>query len=336
MSILILIGYILALGVVFYLLAQICRLYFVESLEYLARKLKLSQDLAGATLMAFASSAPEFLIVVITLILPGSHANFGAGTIVGSAVFNILVVVGISAMISTAYLNWKPVVRDTSFYVIAIVSLFLIFQDGRVTWVEGVMLLTLYAVYIIALFGWRKFTPTKEKVCFSNNCPTRAKHNTRFYVGIFATSIAVIGLLSWALVEIVIQISSLLNIPETFIALTLVAFGTSVPDLITSIIVARQGRGAMAIADALGSNIFDILFGFGCPWLVYTLVTQNDLIVSTENLHGSVLLLLATVVLVITLLILRKFKIGRAAGALLIFCYLLYLVYTIIEAFNLL
>ncbi len=349
MIVLILIGYILALVAVFYLLTQICRCYFVESLEHIAKKLKLSQDVAGATLMAFGGSAPEFLIVVITLIHPGNHANFGAGTIVGSAVFNILVVVGISAMISTTYLAWKPVIRDIIFYVIAILTLFLVFQDGRVTWQEGLTLLVLYGVYLITLFSWQKLAPKKDQQSLGGSCAPKSRtrralkfldylfyeskqRHTQFYVRIFITSIVTIGLLSWALVEIVIRVSNILEIPETFIALTLVAFGTSVPDLITSIIMARQGRGAMAIADALGSNIFDILFGFGLPWLVYTLITQDALLVSTENLQGSIILLFATVIVTIVLLVLRKFKIGRSAGAFLIFCYLIYLAYTILYA----
>ena len=355
--------YILLIIILFYILARVCTRYFVYSLEVLAKKLKLSQDIAGATLMAFGGSAPEFLIVVITLIHPGNHANFGAGTIVGSAVFNILVVVGVAAIIHTANLSWKPVVRDVIFYVIAIISLFLVFQDGMVKWFEALSLFCLYFVYLFALRAWQKFIPKKDKEMLLDELSEDVekgenkmgkKKNIFFQIlsvldsalekvfpdlgkqpkkciHVFVQSLVFIGLLSWGMVEIAIQMSHILNIPEAFIALTIVAVGTSIPDIIASSFMAKKGRGGMAIADALGSNIFDILFGFGLPWLVYILVTRQPLDVSSENLHGSVILLLATVVMIFLLLLLRKFEIGRSVGYLLITCYGAYIIYTVLE-----
>ncbi|MFH0818753.1 MAG: calcium/sodium antiporter [Patescibacteria group bacterium] len=363
MSIILLILYFLALLLVFYLLARVCTRYFVDSLELTARKLNLSEDIAGATLMAFGGSAPEFLIVIITLIHPGNHANFGAGTIVGSAIFNILVVVGVAAIIHTSQLSWKPVVRDVVFYVAAIIALFLVFQDSQVFWFEALALLALYVAYLFMLQTWQKFLPKIDKEILLDELSDhvevgekRMEKRTNIFwkflsfldqvlekvfinldkhpkscVYVFIESLIAIALLSWALVEIAIRMSHIINIPEAFIALTVVAVGTSIPDIIAASFMAKRGCGGMAIADALGSNIFDILFGFGLPWLVYTVITGKALKVSVENLHGSVLLLLATVIMIFLLLLLRHFKIGRSVGWLLIACYAGYIAYSILE-----
>lgn len=367
LTIILFIIYLLALALVFYLLSRVCTHYFVESLELLAKKLKLSDDIAGATLMAFGGSAPEFLIVAITLLKPGDHANFGAGTILGSAVFNILVVVGAAAYIHTAALSWKPVVRDVIFYSMAIISLFLVFQDGRVYWYEALVLVLLYLIYLFALKSWQKLLAKKDKeimldelsdvVEIQENKVMKSKNSFFHYLGysdkllaklfhdldvkpqycvsVFIKSLILIGLLSWALVELAIRMSYILSVPEPFIALTIVAIGTSIPDIIAATFMAKKGHGGMAIADALGSNIFDVLFGFGLPWLVYTVVTQKYLQVSTENLSGSILLLFATVAMVFLLLVLRRFKIGRSVGIMLFVCYGLYIIYTVFEALSL-
>src|SRR3990167_2995420 len=128
--------YILGLLLIFYLLAIVCEKYFVTSLDEIAKRWKLSHDVAGATLMAIGSSAPEFFTALFALTKVGSE-QIGTGTIVGSAIFNILVIVGASAVVAKAYLNWRPVVRDITFYTIAIIILLLPFQDGVITLYES-------------------------------------------------------------------------------------------------------------------------------------------------------------------------------------------------------
>ncbi len=107
------------------------------------------------------------------------------------------------------------------------------------------------------------------------------------------------------------------------------AIGTSIPDLISSIIVARQGRGGMAISNALGSNIFDILIGLGIPWMIILLLTDGPLVVGKENLFSSVILLFASVLVVLFILLVRKWKIGKYSGMFLIGVYLTYLIWAI-------
>ena len=144
-------------------------------------------------------------------------------------------------------------------------------------------------------------------------------------------SIVAIAIASYFLVEQLIHAADILSINPTFLALTVLAAGTSLPDLISSIIVAKQGRGDMAVANAIGSNIFDILFALGVPWLPYILINGGNIEVSNENLSSSIILLFATVVAIIALLVIRKWRIGSRSGFLLIALYIAYVSYIVFQ-----
>lgn len=153
--------------------------------------------------------------------------------------------------------------------------------------------------------------------------------SSKNYIQVFVISIIVIAGLSYALVESATVLATELRINPTIIALTVLAAGISIPDLMASVIVAKQGRGDMAIANGVGSNIFDILFALGIPWTINILLTRNNVHVGTENLYSSVFLLFATVIAVFFVLALKKWEIGRRAGILLILLYVGYVLYNI-------
>lgn len=334
----------------FYLLARVCDEYFVESLDKIAKKLKMSSDAAGATLMAVGSSAPELFVAAIALLKPGDHAALGMGTIVGSALFNILVIVGAAAIVKKAVLSWQPVVRDMIFYSLSIIMLIVVFRDGQVDIKEAGMFIVLYLIYIIAVIKWRKILPYKDvdvieelegKIKKSkengwkkivqplNFALDKLFPSAERYYSVFFISISVIAGLSWVLVESAVAISHILRIPEVIIALTVLAAGTSIPDMISSIIVAKQGRGCMAISNAIGSNIFDILICLGLPWLIVLSFSGGTIGVSTENLLSSIILLFATVLVIFFLLLARKWKIGHRAGWFLIGLYVAYVIWAV-------
>ena len=155
----------------------------------------------------------------------------------------------------------------------------------------------------------------------------------KHYNLVFLISIIWIAALSWVLVESAIEIAEILNIPAAIIALTILAMGTSIPDLMSSVIAARKGFGGMAISNAIGSNVFDILIGLGLPWAIMILIQPGrSLSVSTENLMSSVILLFATVIVIFFLLFFQKWKIGKYGGYFLVSLYIAYLVWAILQA----
>lgn len=135
----------------FYALAIVCDDYFVPSLEKISENLQLSEDVAGATFMAAGSSAPELFTSLIGVFI--TKGDVGVGTIVGSAVFNILVIIGLSGIFAgqTVVLTWWSLFRDSSYYILSVLTLIMVIYDARVVWWESLLLMTMYGIYIIIM-----------------------------------------------------------------------------------------------------------------------------------------------------------------------------------------
>ncbi|XP_019739833.1 sodium/potassium/calcium exchanger 3 isoform X2 [Hippocampus comes] len=135
----------------FHALAIVCDVYFVPSLEKVSENLQLSQDVAGATFMAAGSSAPELFTSLIGVFI--TKGDVGVGTIVGSAVFNILVIIGICGIFAgqPICLSWWPLFRDAVFYILSIIVLIVVIYDEKVQWWETVILISMYGIYIIIM-----------------------------------------------------------------------------------------------------------------------------------------------------------------------------------------
>ena len=131
----------------FVALAIVCDEFFIPALEIIAQSLKLSDDVAGATFMAAGGSAPEFFTSVVGVFFAKNTVGFG--TIVGSAVFNILFVISMCALLARTVLTltWWPLFRDSIFYAIALSVLIGFFHDGQIEWYESLILFLLYVLY---------------------------------------------------------------------------------------------------------------------------------------------------------------------------------------------
>jgi len=356
-----LILFILALLLSFYLLAKIVDDYFVNSLDKIAAKLKMSHDAAGATLMAVGSSAPELFVALFAVFRPdengeiGSFVAVGVANIVGSALFNLLAITGAAAIARKALVNWQPVVRDLFFYAVSILMLLYAFNDGIVSTLDAVLFIGIYAVYVVAVIYWRRLLKYEDIEVEEDSSPEEGKTETnepkslykkimspidfviglffppeRFYGSVFAISILMIAGISWVLVESAVEIAHILDISPAIVAVTILAAGTSVPDMISSIVVSKQGRGGMALSNAVGSNIFDILIGLGLPFLIIILVSGKELTMKVGNLTTSVYFLLGSILVTFVLFILNKWVVGRKMGFFLLALYIGYVVYAII------
>uniref|UniRef100_A0A8C9ZRE8 Solute carrier family 24 member 4 n=1 Tax=Sander lucioperca TaxID=283035 RepID=A0A8C9ZRE8_SANLU len=135
----------------FLALAITCDEYFVTSLEKICEKLDLSEDVAGATFMAAGSSAPELFASVIGVFI--THGDVGVGTIVGSAVFNILCIIGVCGIFAgqVVILTWWAVFRDSFYYILSVLALIAFIYDGKIVWWESLILVVMYAGYILVM-----------------------------------------------------------------------------------------------------------------------------------------------------------------------------------------
>jgi len=336
-----------------YLLSIVTDEFFIESLDEIAHRWKLPSNVAGASLMAMGSSMPELSISMFALMRAGDYSEVGAGTIVGSAVFNILVITGVSALARPIRITWRVVVRDIAFYIISVMMLLYAFTDGHITIVEALAFLSLYAIYIFVLFQWKRWAPGLEggyvdvvepesEELLEDDAPTNLYERMtdgivrffrlftgdirRHYVRTFILSVAVIAGVSWLLVENAILFAEAIGVPPLVIALTVLAGGSSVPDMIASVIVAKEGRGDMAIANAIGSNIFDITIGLGLPWMIMLLWRGSNIAVGTGDLWISTAILMGTVFILFAMLIIRR-GLGKVEGGILVGLYVAYVVW---------
>lgn len=342
--------YILALLACFILLARVVDLFFISSLDKISKDLRLSSDAAGATLMAVGSSAPELFVALFAVLKPGDHQAIGIGSIVGSAIFNLLAIIGAAAWVKKAKLTWQPVVRDLLFYAIAVALLVNAIWDGFFSINEAIVFLVIYVIYVIAVVYWRKILPYNDIAIPEEVQDPHGEHNRvtkqidgflrfifpaveRYYL-IFLLSIVIIAALSFVLVEVAIHAAHALDIPEAIIALTVLAVGTSIPDLFSSVIVARQGRGDMAVSNAIGSNIFDILVGLGLPFII-VMSLSGEQITTGGDLISASLILAGSVVLLIVLFVLMKWKVGKFTGGVLMAAYIFYVLNEVLKLYGL-
>ncbi|KAM6953335.1 sodium/potassium/calcium exchanger 3-like [Aplochiton taeniatus] len=152
-------------------LAIVCDVYFVPSLEKISENLQLSEDVAGATFMAAGSSAPELFTSLIGVFI--TKGDLGVGTIVGSAVFNILIIIGVCGMFAgqPISLSWWPLFRDASFYILSVLVLILVIYDDKVIWWETIILISMYGVYILIMRFNRPLCNWVESRCHRGGQP---------------------------------------------------------------------------------------------------------------------------------------------------------------------
>lgn len=341
------------IAVCFYVMTKVVDSLFIQSLDNIAQSLKLSPNVAGATLLAIGTSAPELSTTMFALFLANANPATGLGTVVGSAIFQILVVIGFASVVKTTYLNWKPVLRDGFFYLISVLQLILVVQDGVIVLTEGLSLLAVYLLYLVILIVWSSWVdednpdpiPTVEKTISKQHHWTRnaltlitgpidavvslvpkPANNPSWTLPVFVLSLVTIAGASYFLVLAAESMALILGISPAIIALTVLAGGSSIPELISSRIIAKEGRGDMAISNAVGSNIFDILVSLGLPVTLFIVIKQKPAIVDAANITSSLFLLVATLVAVLSLLVSQKFKLSKQFGYLLIGGYVLYVI----------
>ncbi|XP_017871041.1 PREDICTED: sodium/potassium/calcium exchanger 3 isoform X4 [Drosophila arizonae] len=455
----------------FVALAVVCDEYFVPAVEKICAALNMSNDVAGATFMAAATSAPELFVNVIGTFI--TEGDIGVGTIVGSAVFNILAVAaccGIGAGM-TIPLDWWPLTRDSIAYGITVAILICVMHDERVEWYEALILVSLYAVYLAVMYfdksfqkcakelvenrichnmasiqlngglnndqakvssgtaaaagagsgaapgaggaaaaagagvgaatgvgaagtgagagagagagtgaaiapvaimdnadaeaqlavvaaaaaaveepeqeGYSLLTYPKGTSCFAQftwiiiwpihllfriaipDCK-KAKNNKIFPLT-FIMCIVWIGSLSYFVAWMITIIGDTLKIPDSVMGITFLAAGTSVPEAVSSVIVAKRGHGSMGICNSIGSNTFDILLCLGVPWLIKAVFFpiqpgQNYVAINSAGLEYSAITLLSTLFLLYLTFSMNKFKLDTKVG---IACLVIYLVFMV-------
>ncbi len=285
-----------------------------------AHKLRIPASVAGATLMAIGSSAPEFFTSFSSAVFQGVF-DIGLITIIWSAIFNVLVITGLSGIFSKKDLpiKRKGVQRDLIFYVLTVLILLASIWDGNLDRSDAVIFLIFYAVYIIVLVhNSRKFKKEYDNI-------SHVKISKQKIILSFTAGIGAIGILCWAMVESGVELAHHFGVSEILVSALVFSIGTSLPDMFLSVAAAKRGSGSAAISNIFGSNTFDIAIGLGVPILV---VGFTD--IGLERIKSSLFMLILSI-FVVAGLILYKWNLTKLKGIICLVVFACFMGYFIVE-----
>ena len=294
--------------------------YFVDGSSNLAKALKIPTLIIGLTVVAFGTSAPEAVVSVIAS-MQGSN-EIAVSNVIGSNLFNLLIVLGVSALFGKLKANRQIITKDFLFSILATIILIAFIFDkflsgtstNSITTGEGIVLLSILVLYVYSLI----LTATSEKKLKTEKHKLTTKDLVMLVGGLggiilggeFVVNSAKEIALSW-------------GISETLVGLTIVSVGTSLPELVTSIMAVRKGETDIAIGNVIGSNIFNILLVLGLSG------TISQLVIKPEALIDSLILL--GVSIMCYLFTFHNARIGTKKGIIMIGTYLIFMIYIIMR-----
>ncbi len=298
--------------------------FFVEGSSSIAKKLRIPDVIVGLTIVAMGTSMPELAASVSAAI--GGSTDMAIGNVVGSNLLNILIILGVSALIMPPAVDRALFKRDIPVMLLTVVILPVMLLVGgknaeglyMLNWVSGVILLVLFVAYL--------FLTVRSALAYRRAHPELADEGEEIKVLpwwksiVFTLGGAVLIVLGGNFaVESATDIAVSLGVSERVIGLTVVALGTSLPELVTSAVAARKGNSDIAIGNVVGSNIFNVLLILGVTTLVCPVPADVTMLIDL------VVVLAASVLFAVTSFLGKKIR--RVEGASYLLFYAIYLVY---------
>ncbi len=295
---------------------------FVQSASHLARRFGISPVIIGLTVVAFGTSAPE-LAVSIMAVLQG-NSDIAMGNVVGSNIFNVAFILGLCSLIKPLFVSSQLIRIDIPIMVISSLCLFLFSQDYSISRTEGAFLtagIVLYILLQVRLAVKGKDSDTEYETEFSGE----GNLGKDLLILIFGLGALVLG--ANYFVDGAVLGARLLGWSEAVIGLTIIAAGTSLPEVATSVAATLKGERDIAIGNVVGSNIFNILSVIG----ITSIVSANGLPVSEHLAKFDTALMFSIALFCMPFCIWKK-QLGRIVGGLLFATWIVYTSYLILNA----
>jgi len=299
--------------------------FFVDGASSIAKFLKIPPILIGLTVVAFGTSAPE-AAVSITAALRGS-GSIALGNIIGSNIFNASLIIGITALIFPLMVQKPTIIKEIPFALLASIVLLVMMADQRLqgfrvnslTRADGIILLGFFGIFMyyvveVAING-------REKAKNEGETTEGSDVGRKIIYTLLGLTAIVFG--GELVVKNSIEVALAWGMSEALVGLTIVAVGTSLPELVTSITAALKKESEIALGNVIGSNIFNILFVLGIS------STISPVMVEKKVFFDALIMILTTIVLL--LLASSNKKVSRGEGIFLAIIYLAYIVYIIIR-----
>ena len=285
--------------------------WFVEGAASIAKKLGIPQLIIGLTIVAMGTSMPEAAVSITAAM--NKNAGITIGNVVGSNILNILIILGITAVITNVAIQRSTLLYEIPFMtVITIVLLIFGITGSEVTFIEGVIFWILFLIYLGYLFVMAKKGNNQEEAEAKDNPVWKC-----ILLMVIGGILVVKG--SDFAVSGATEIARYFGMSERFIGLTIVALGTSLPELVTSVTAARRGNAGIAIGNIVGSNIFNILFVIGTTALICTVPFESKFIIDI------VIAVLCGAILWIGTF--RHKELRKPCGVVMLLCYVAYFLY---------
>lgn len=293
--------------------------FFVEGAAGIADRFHIPQMIIGLTIVAFGTSAPE-AAVSISAGLKGT-AGIALGNILGSNILNILVILGVTSCIRSLHVKKSSIKFDLPFLVMvsAIMVAFCVIQ-GEVNYISAIIMTVFFIIFFIQMIRSMK---QERNSAESEEEEKAKKHNIWVLLLMTVGGLAAIVYGSDVTVDNAVDIASAFGMSDSLIGLTVIAFGTSLPELITSITAARKGNADIAIGNIVGSNIFNILFVLGITSYITTIPVETNFII--DSIVG---LLAATFLYFVAA---KNKKLEKKSGIVMVICYVAYFIYLVLR-----
>lgn len=292
---------------------------FVDGASSIALNLKLSKMLIGLTIVSFGTSAPEFAVSVTSLL--NSQGDIVLGNVIGSNILNILLILGVSSMFHSLNVKNATVKKEIPITILFTSLLFVLISDNlfgsgvnKLTRSDGIIIILFFMIFIYYLITMmRNKVDDNEEVCYG-----KLKSVIYTLIGIIAI---IIG--SNFVVRNASSIATVLGVSERMIALTIVALGTSLPELVTSVTATKKGEYDIAIGNVVGSNIFNIGIVLGVPVALFGEINN----ISIQLLDIIIMIISAVLLFIFSV---KDHKINKKEGIIFLMIFVIYYGYIIL------
>jgi cation:H+ antiporter len=299
----------------------------VSGSSSIAKRLKISELVIGLTIVAFGTSAPE-LFVNISASLNGS-SEIAIGNIIGSNIANILLILGVSATIKTLKVSSTTVWKEIPFSLLAVLVLGFLANDVLIdganasflSAIDGIILICFFIIFIYYIVEISKKSRTIDAEDDSNEIKPMSPLKAVVFIVLGLAGLVLGG--DW-IVDGAIQISDSMGVSKSLVGLTVVAIGTSLPELATSVMATIKGKNDIAIGNVVGSNIFNVFWILGISSIIKPLPFQ-----ATSNVD-ILMAILSSFLLFLFLFIGQRHNIQRWQGVMFIMIYVFYIVYLVL------
>ena len=320
--------------------------WFVDGASWIARKFGIPQIVIGLTIVAFGTSLPEAAVSITSAVQ--ESAELAIGNIIGSNILNIFLILGISALFASLTVQKTTLYIEIPYVVIiSIVLMIMGFIGGQLGWIDGLILWVLFILFFVYLIVLSKKGKDKNPELMD---PAQGAQQSEVVVEADGTAkvekrgVEAVKMLAKLIVGISIvvlgsqmavngarTIAREVGMSESLIGLTIVAFGTSLPELVTSVAAARKGECDIAIGNIVGSNMFNILFILGTSALITPIAYDTNFL--TGFTFDNIMAIIAAVVLFVCIVLTKDKKLKRAGGIVMLVIYAVYFAWLVAKDF---